>query len=351
MFDGPLSGEPDFHERRARLRLSRTRRIGPASFQEALSHFGSARAACRELPVVPDAEIAREEEQLDKLGGRLIVIGDADYPAALAALPDAPPVLSALGDIALASRRAIAVVGAREASFAGKRFAAQMAADLGAAGFCVTSGLARGIDTAAHTAALPTGTVAVLAGGIDQIYPLQNAELYRAIAEQGLILSEMPLGTPAVARSFPRRNRIVSGLSLGVMVIEAAEKSGSLITAHRAAEQGRDVFVVPGSPMDPRYGGSNNLLKDGAILTRNANDIIGVFEALPPARQALGKSREKPSIAGTEAVVEALGSVPTAVDELVRRCQVSAATVAEVLLSLELEGRLERHRGNRVSLI
>ncbi len=351
MFDSPLSPQPDFHERRARLRLSRTRRIGPAGFQEALAHFGSAQSACRQLSVTPEAEIVREEEQLDQLGGRFIVIGDADYPAALAALPDAPPVLSALGDVSLASRRSLAVVGAREASFAGKRFAAQMATDLGAAGFCVNSGLARGIDTAAHEAALPTGTVAVLAGGIDQIYPLQNAGLYNAIAAQGLILSEMPLGTPAIARSFPRRNRIVSGLSLGVVVIEAAERSGSLITAHRAAEQGREVFVVPGSPMDPRYGGSNILLKDGAILTCNANDIISVFGAPPAARQAVGKPHEKPPIMGTEAVVEALGSVPTAVDELVRRCQVSAATVAEVLLSLELEGRLERHRGNRVSLI
>jgi len=224
-------------------------------------------------------------------------------------------------------------------------------AALGAAGFVVVSGLARGIDAAAHTAALPTGTVAVLAGGIDQVYPPQHEELHRAIAQRGLLLAETPFGTPPIARSFPRRNRIVSGLSAGVVVIEAAERSGSLITAQRALEQGREVFVVPGSPRDPRYGGSNNLIREGAILVRDANDIIGVF-AKPQSRpQAVEKPVQIPHHTESATVLQALGAVPTAVDELVRRCQVSAATVAEVLLALELEGRLERHRGNRVSLI
>ena len=249
------------------------------------------------------------------------------------------------------SKPTLAVVGAREASAAGCRFAAELAASLGAAGFVVVSGLARGIDAAAHQAALATGTVAVLAGGIDQVYPLQNAGLYAEIAARGLLLSESPWATPPVARAFPRRNRIVSGLSAGVVVIEAAARSGSLITAHRAAEQGRDVFVVPGSPMDPRYAGSNSLIQDGAILTRHANDILGVFGRPRPNRQALEKPRQKSAEPVTRQVLSALGSVPTAVDELVRRCQVSAASMAEVLLALELEGRLERHRGNRVSLI
>jgi DNA processing protein len=193
--------------------------------------------------------------------------------------------------------------------------------------------------------------VAVLAGGIDQIYPPQNGDLHAAIARQGLLLAESAVGTPPVARSFPRRNRIVSGLSAGVVVVEAASQSGSLITAERALEQGREVFVVPGSPADPRYGGSNTLIRQGAILVRDANDIIGVFGKPQPVRQAVEKTAQIRDDDSTARVVQALGSVPTAVDEVVRRCQVSAATVAEVLLALELEGRLERHRGNRVSLI
>jgi DNA processing protein len=351
MFDGPFASELDPAERRARLRLARSARIGPITFHEALEHFGSARAACARLATVSAAEVAREEEALAHAGGGFLVIGDPAYPAALAALPDAPPVLSAIGDLGLLGRPILAVVGAREASAAGCRFAAELAADLGAAGFVVASGLARGIDAVAHQAALATGTVAVLAGGIDQVYPLQNAGLYTEIAARGLLLGESPLGTPPVARAFPRRNRIVSGLSIGVAVIEAAARSGSLITAHRAAEQGREVFVVPGSPMDPRYAGSNNLIRDGAILACHANDILGVLGRPRPTRQVVEKPRQKPADPTVAQVLSALGSVPTAVDELVRRCQVSAASMAEVLLALELEGRLERHRGNRVSLM
>ena len=351
MFDGPFTADLDPSERRARLRLARSPRIGPVTFHEALQHFGSARRACQELSVVSEADIAREEQALAKVGGRFLLLGDAAYPAPLAALPDAPPVLSAVGDTGCLARPMLAIVGARDASLAGRRFATDLAAALGAAGFVVVSGLARGIDAAAHTAALPTGTVAVLAGGIDQVYPPQHEELHRAIAQRGLLLAETPFGTPPIARSFPRRNRIVSGLSAGVVVIEAAERSGSLITAQRALEQGREVFVVPGSPMDPRYGGSNNLIREGAILVRDANDIIGVFGKPQWASQAVEKPKEIPKDGSTAKVLRALSSVPTAVDELVRRCQVSAATVAEVLLALELEGRLERHRGNCVSLI
>ena len=351
MFDGTHLPELDPAERRARLRLARTPRIGPASFHDALSHFGSARAACARLEAVPEGRIAQEEKALTALGGRFLVLGDAAYPAALASLPDAPPVLSAIGDTGLLGRPMLAIVGARDASLAGRRFAAELATGLGAAGFVVVSGLARGIDAAAHEAALETGTVAVLAGGIDQVYPPQNAGLHAGIAARGLLLCESPLGTPPVARAFPRRNRIVSGLSAGVIVIEAAERSGSLITAQRAAEQGREVFVVPGSPMDPRYGGSNTLIRDGAILARNVNDIISVFGKPHSITQPAVKTKETHTDSRSAKVIEALGPTPTAVDELVRRCQVSAATVAEVLLALELEGRLERHRGNRVSLM
>jgi len=351
MFDGPFPSDIDPAERRARLRLARSPRIGPITFQEALQHFGSARRACRELPAAAEADLAREDQALARAGGRFLVLGDQDYPASLATLADAPPVLSAIGDTGLLARPMLAVVGAREASLAGRRFATDLAAALGQAGFVVVSGLARGIDTAAHEAALPTGTVAVLAGGIDQIYPRQNEGLYRAVADRGLLLAESPFGTPPIARSFPRRNRIVSGLSAGVIVIEAAEQSGSLITAQRALDQGREVFVVPGSPLDARYAGSNNLIREGAILVRDANDIIGVFGKPQVARQSTDKPREIAGDSVTAKVLGALGSVPTAVDELVRRCQVSAATVAEVLTALELEGRLERHRGNSVSLI
>src|SRR5580704_9265448 len=300
MFDGPFASQLDPAERRARLRLTRSARIGPVTFHEALEHFGSARAACARLATVSDAEVGREEKALARAGGRFLVIGDPAYPAALAALPDAPPVLSAIGDLGLLGRPTLAVVGAREASAAGCRFAAELAADLGAAGFVVASGLARGID---------------------QVYPLQNAALHAEIAARGLLLSESPLGIPPVARAFPRRNRIVSGLSSGVVVIEAAARSGSLITAHRAAEQGREVFVVPGSPMDPRYAGSNNLIQDGAILACHANDILGVLGRPRPTPQVVEKPRQKPADPTVAQVLSALGSVPTAVDELVRRCQ------------------------------
>ncbi len=351
MFDASPASDLGSAERRARLRLARSPRIGPVTFHEALQHFGSARAACAELNAIADSVVVREEEALAKAGGRFIVLGDAAYPAALAALPDAPPVLSAIGDLALLGRPTLAVVGARQASVAACRLARDIAGTLGAAGFAIASGLARGIDAAAHDGALDTGTVAVLAGGIDQVYPPQNAALHAAIAKRGLLLSESPWSAPPIARAFPRRNRIVSGLSAGIVVIEAAARSGSLITAHRAAEQGREVFVVPGSPLDPRYAGSNVLIKDGAILTRDANDILGVFGRPRTARQPIEKNSKKSEAPETARVLSALGSVPTAVDELVRRCQVSAAAVAEVLLALELEGRLERHRGNRVSLI
>lgn len=351
MFDGSPEIDLAPEERRARLRLARSARIGPVTFHEALAHYGSARAACTTLATVSEASIEREEKALAAVGGQFLVFGDALYPAALAALPDAPPILSALGDPVWLARPTLAIVGAREASLAGRRFAGDLASALGAAGFAIASGLARGIDAAAHQAALASGTIAVLACGVDQVYPPQHATLQADIAARGLILSEVPLGAPPIARAFPRRNRIVSGLSTGIVVIEAAERSGSLITAQRAAEQGREVFVVPGSPMDPRYAGSNGLIRDGAILVRDANDILNALGRPSSVRQVPDKPKEIGKDETVARIVQELGAVPTAVDELVRRCQVSAASVAEVLMALELEGRLERHRGNRVSLI
>ena len=349
MFDGPPP-ETDSQERLARLRLARSPRIGAVTFHEALGHFGSARAACAELPTISAAQAEREHDRLVRLGGQLIVWGDALYPAALASLPDAPPVLSAIGDPALLGRRTLAIVGAREASLAGRRFAAELAAALGAAGFAIASGLARGIDAAAHEAALD-----------QERSPSWPAASTRSIRRRmpDCTSRSRPRGCCWPSRrsarhrspAFPRRNRIVSGLSAGVVVIEAAARSGSLITAHRAAEQGREVFVMPGSPADPRHAGSNSLIRDGAILTRDANDILSVLGLPHFAAQVVEKPQQKYHDRDTAKVVEALGASPTAVDELVRRCQVSAATVAEILLSLELEGRLERHRGNRVSLI
>ena len=352
MFDGRLiTAGLDPGERRARLRLARSARIGPVTFHEAVPHSGTAPPACQRLDTIGGGATAREEDALARAGGRFLVFGDPAYPPELAALPDAPAVLSAIGDLGLLGRPILAVVGAREASVAACRLAGDLAGGLGGPAFVAASGLAHGTDATAQQPALATGTVAVLAGGIDQIYPPQNGGLHAAIAADGLLLSESPWGTPPVARAFPRRNRIVSGLSRGVVVIEAAARSGSLITAHRAAEQGREVFVVPGSPADPRYAGSNSLIRDGAILTRDINDILSVIQAPRSVPQVPVKPREKSAHPEAGKVLSALGSVPTLVDELVRRCQVSAAAVAEVLLALELEGRLERHRGNRVSLI
>nr|WP_255468405.1 DNA-processing protein DprA [Reyranella sp. CPCC 100927] len=334
------------------------------------------RAGFAQAPVSPPAAaIQREAEGLAALGGRFIIHGDADYPVALAQIPDAPPVLSAIGDSTLLARPMIAVVGARNASTNGRRVTIALTTDLGAAGFVVASGLARGIDTAAHRAALETGTVAVLAGGIDVIYPPENADLYRAMAERGLILSEAPLGAVPQARHFPRRNRIVSGLSLGVLVVEAALQSGSLITARQAADQGREVFAVPGSPLDPRCRGSNQLIRDGAHLVEGATDVLAHMNPATPQNLVVTKSNLKKSpstgtsaqLAGTfdaapqviektndsldDRILACLGPSPTPVDELIRECHVSAALVTAALLDLELLGRVERLQGNMVALI
>jgi DNA processing protein len=314
-------------------------------------------------PEIAERELARHEA----LGARLILIGEAGYPEALAAIADPPSSISVLGDAGLLARTAVAMVGARNASGAGQRLAEMLARDLGEHGLVITSGLARGIDAAAHRGALATGTVAVLGGGVDVVYPPEHRALYEAIAAEGVVVAEQPIGTEPQARHFPRRNRVIAGLCAGVLVIEAAPRSGSLITARMALDENRQLFAVPGSPLDPRCRGPNDLIRTGATLTESATDVIEALrpQLAPPPVQAVRRGPRAapapppppPPVVAAEdedatraAVVEALGPTPVAVDEVVRRCQLSAATVALILLDLELACRLERHPGHRVSL-
>ncbi|MFO1249474.1 MAG: DNA-processing protein DprA, partial [Alphaproteobacteria bacterium] len=274
------------------LRLARTENIGPVTFRNLIARFGTASAALAEVPrmasrggaknfVLPDqSAIAKEIEALAKLGGRMIASCEPEYPRGLAALEAPPPILSVLGHPHLLQKEMIAIVGARNASALARKFADSLSRDLGFAGIVVVSGLARGIDAAAHEAALAVGTIAVVAGGVDVVYPPENQKLYDTIKNQGVIVSEMRLGEAPQARHFPRRNRIISGLSRGVVVVEAAEKSGSLITAQYAIDQGREVFAVPGSPLDPRARGANRLIRDGAVLTESAQDILSVLSPM-----------------------------------------------------------------------
>ncbi|MGE5538896.1 MAG: DNA-processing protein DprA [Gemmatimonas sp.] len=359
-------------ERIAWLRLIRSENVGPVTFRALLARFGSASAAVEELPSlaraggrsrlrIPSADDAeREIDALAKIGGRLLALGDPEYPRLLSAIEDAPPLLSVLGRPELLTDRAIAIVGARNASGSGRKFGRDLAAALGQLGYVVVSGLARGMDAAAHEGALATGTVAVMAGGVDIIYPRDNAGLYERIRETGALVSEQPLGLSPTARHFPIRNRIVSGLSLGVVVVEASLRSGSLITARLAGEQGREVMAVPGSPMDPRARGANRLLRDGAALIEEPTDVIaalGPAAGRPPDEgfSAPPQSPPKPLESEVEKarsrVAELLSPVPLAVDEIIRQCHLSPAVVALVLLELELAGRIERHPGNRIAAV
>ena len=340
-----------------------------------LRRFGSARAAIDAVPRLGRRDIAvhsraaaeRELAALARLGARLVCWGEPVYPEPLATVEDAPPVLTLLGRGELLTAPIVAIVGARNASANGRRLAHELAAGLGDAGVVVASGMARGIDAAAHSGALASGSIAVVAGGVDIVYPEENRGLYQALATEGAIVAELPLGIEPQARHFPRRNRIISGMALGVVVVEAAAKSGSLITARFALEQGREVFAVPGSPLDPRSRGANDLLRNGATLTESAADIVTQLgpllhgAPLPPRRPA--SERELPLMvplanpapitiddeSGLDLILEKLSPTPVAVDELVRQCQLSAAAVATLLLELELAGRIERHPGNLVS--
>jgi DNA processing protein len=357
------------------LRLIRSENVGPVTFFRLLDHFGSASAALDALPrmarrggragtvrIAPRETAEREMERLEALGAQLLARGEPGYPPLLAHIEDAPPLIGVLGHASLLTKAAIAMVGARNASAAGKRLARDLAAELGRGGLLVVSGLARGIDAAAHEGALPTGTAAVLGGGIDVPYPLENAAIYEQIRAEGVLVSEVEPGTAPLARHFPRRNRIISGIARGVVVVEANLRSGSLITARMALEQGREVFAVPGSPLDPRARGTNGLIRQGATLTESADDVLRVFgERRIPPRGDDGSARlsavsmVKPADSDLEkaraAIIESLGPVPVTVDELLRNGQFSPAVASAVLLELELAGRLERHPGNQVSLI
>lgn len=353
-------------ERLAWLRLARTESIGPSSFAGLIARFGDAREALKEAPrlarrggavsdlrIPSEADARAELDVLAKLGGRLIASIDPEFPRGLAALDPPPPVISMLGRVEILQREMVAIVGARNASALGIKFATQLANDLGAAGLVIASGLARGIDQAAHTGALDSGTIAVVAGGIDVVYPPENAGLYARIAKQGAVIAELPLHTAPLARHFPRRNRLISGLSRGVVVVEAAERSGSLITATYALEQGREVFAVPGSPLDPRARGSNLLIREGATLTETAEDVLGALrqsfvETPPQSSPSTAPLPVDRSDAVRSLVEEKLGPAAVEIDELVRQCGIPAAEVLTVLLDLELAGRVQRHPGNRI---
>ena len=363
----PLSDEA----RLAYLRLARSEQVGPVSFRQLLEHYGSPQAALDALPelasrggkrkfrICSRARAEQEWEALQRFGARLSVLGEPDYPPSLAALADAPPVLSWKGAAHLWHRPCVAMVGARSASAAAQKFTSDCAADVNAAGYVVVSGLARGVDACAHAASLAQGTIAVLAGGVDNIYPEENAALYEQLAVQGLLVSESRFGAQPQARHFPRRNRIISGLALGVVVVEAALRSGSLITARCAAEQGREVMAAPGSPLDPRCTGSNNLIRDGAHLVQSGDDVLAIVRALKPApvREPFDLPRAErpppppPSDGERDAFRQLLSPTPMAIDELVRLSRLPLAKVLLLLLELELAGRLMRGAGQEVSLL
>lgn len=352
----------------ARIRLLRSPNTGPVSYHQLLRRFGSAIAALAGLPDLaarggapyrpaPQERIAGEIAALRKAGGHYLFHDSPAYPPLLAELADAPPILTARGDSALAARPCVAVVGARNASAAAVKLTRQLCADLSDAGFVVVSGLARGIDGAAHRAALDGGTIGVIASGIDIAYPSEHRELQEEVAGRGLLLAEQPPGTEPLARHFPSRNRIIAGIAAGTLVVEAAPKSGSLITARLAAEAGREVMAVPGSPLDPRAQGCNLLIREGAVLVQSAADAVELLTGFTGAP----RSRLREAAAQFDALPEDLEQqpadiaamltlAPVAVDELIRQSGESAQAVQLALLELELAGRLARHAGGRVSL-
>jgi DNA processing protein len=362
-------------EQFARLRLLRSRRVGISTYRRLLDEHGSAINALNALPEVaqaagisdyricPEGVVQADLNAARTAGARLLIQGQTPYPDLLNDLDDAPPFLWVIGDPSLLSRPMISLVGARNASSLGLRMARTLAAELGEAGFVVVSGLARGIDAAAHSAALAQGTIAVQAGGVDIIYPSENAELAEQIAAQGLRLSEQPMGLRPMARHFPRRNRIISGLSRATVVVEAAARSGSLITARDALDQGRDVLAVPGHPMDARAAGCNMLIRDGAVLVRSAADVLEALPDLatrgpetprrkpaPPPLRAKTPPPNRGPVAKLHAQILArLGPAPVAEDQLIRDLQVPSSDVAPALLDLEMEGEIQRQPGGLLS--
>ena len=354
------------------LRLIRSDNVGPRTFRMLVNQYGGARPALDALPelarrggALKPARIATREQaerELDasrRLGIALIALGEPDYPPRLRMIDDPPPLIGVRGKVGVLVSPMVALVGSRNASAAGAKFTERIARELGSAGFIIVSGLARGIDAAAHRASLASGTVAVLAGGHDHVYPPEHENLLEEILPNGSAITEMPLGWEPRGRDFPRRNRLISGLSLGVVIVEAARRSGSLITARMALEQGREVFAVPGSPLDPRAEGTNGLLKQGATLVTEAADVLAVLRPIlgqrfdlpveePEARQP---PPGEPEASERDRIVALLGPTPVSIDDLVRLSQSSPAIVRTVLLELEIAGRLERHGGGLISLL
>lgn len=363
-------------EKIARLCLIRTENVGPITYKRLLERFGSAQKALQMLPELAKRggksaplkayarDLAEQEiEKIEKFGAHLVTIGEEYYPRLLAEIEDAPPIITVLGHPHLLSKNSLAVVGARNASLTGRKIAESFSGKVGDAGYVIVSGLARGIDSAAHQASIRTGTIAVVAGGIDVIYPRENEKLYKDIAEQGAIVAESPFGTEPLARHFPRRNRIISGLARGLLVVEAAEKSGSLITARMALEQNREVFAVPGSPLDPRAAGTNSLLRDGAHMATTPEDILQVMNSLrnnhlsdSGDNRFGGYSETTAALSAPDQklydkMIECLSYTPITIDEIIRAVHAPASDVLTVILELEIAGRIERQPGNKVNLI
>ncbi len=364
----------------SRLRLLRSRRVGPATYHRLIREHATAQGALAALPdIAADRGVKgyrtctfqTAKGELDagrKLGAQLVAQGSADYPSSLAQVTDAPPLVWVMGNLSVLHRPMVALVGARNASSNGTRMAKKLAHELAEAGIAVVSGLARGVDTAAHLGSLDHGTVAVLAGGVDQVYPEENCHLGKNILAQGARISEQPIGLVAQARHFPRRNRIISGLSQAVIVVEAAAKSGTLITARQALDQGREVLAVPGHPMDPRASGCNMLIRDGATLVRGTDDILALLERPTLTNTTLTQPPPKPKIAAESAqaflhkplsqianlhkrILDRLGPAPTAEDQLVRDLKIPASQVSGALVELEMDGTIERQSGGMVSKI
>ena len=354
------------------LRLIRSENVGPRTFRSLINHCGGARAALDALPgmarrggarkparLCTRAEAEREIAAARRHGVTVVALGEREYPARLRMIDDAPPLIGVRGKLAALAQPMVAVVGSRNASAAGTKFAERIARGLADAGLVVVSGLARGIDAAAHRASLHSGTVAVLAGGHDHVYPAENIELLESTLSEGAAVSEMPMGWEPRAQDFPRRNRLISGLAAGVVIVEAARRSGSLITARMANEQGREVFAVPGSPLDPRAEGTNGLLKQGATLVTEADDVLSVLRPILgqssdlPAEEpeAVPPPLNEPATSERERIVGLLGPTPVSIDDLVRLSGSTPAVVRTVLLELEIAGRLERHGGSLVSLV
>ena len=352
-----------------RLRLIRSANIGPVTYFQLIQRFGTAKAALDALPqlaargggkapVIADLDVvAKEVDAVERLGARYLFLGQGHYPGLLAEIDTAPPALIVRGDLTLLDRPSVAIVGARNASAAACRFARGLAQGLVSEGLVVVSGLARGIDTAAHIGALEGGTIGVIASGIDIAYPPENKELQEQIATTGLLIAEQPPGREPLARHFPFRNRIIAGMTLGTVVVEAAPKSGSLITARLANESGREVMAVPGFPLDPRAQGCNQLIRDGATLIQSAADVLETIRPIfgqvahPPHDFRPDRITDDPSDLDRLKIVGLLSHAPVAVDELVRQSGLPPATAQTVLLELELAARLERHAGGRVSLV